>query len=209
MRQRIFSGLLGAARAKCHVLPIDPGSAPVSFRRFGASTGTTPVPIKPAIPGAIHLSAWTYILTDSLTHKHHPPNYFQPTHQRKSSFIERPMLTHRPIQNHYDFELEAGIVKHCLGVKIVDIAMIKSKKNLLSGERCLTRLHVRTCTMHPNTLCRSHHRNAVVELNHCPIFCIARSKFPENRGLSLCTCVARCTLHHNTPGPTPSNSTRC
>ena len=35
------------------------------------------------------------------------------------------MLTHRPIQNHYDFELEAGIAKHCLGVKIVDIAMFK------------------------------------------------------------------------------------
>ena len=33
------------------------------------------------------------------------------------------MLKHRPIQNHYDFELEAGIVKHCLGAKIVDIAM--------------------------------------------------------------------------------------
>ena len=114
-----------------------------------------PRPDQTSHSGAIHQSAWTYILTDSLTHKHHPPNYFQPTHQRKSSFIERPMLTHRPIQNHYDFELEAGIAKHCLGVKIVDIAMIKSKKNLLSGERCLTRLHVRTCTMHPNTLCRS------------------------------------------------------
>ena len=25
------------------------------------------------------------------------------------------MLKHRPIQNHYDFELEAGIAKHCLG----------------------------------------------------------------------------------------------
>ena len=37
------------------------------------------------------------------------------------------MLKHRPIQNHYDFELEAGIAKHCLGVKIVDIGMIKSK----------------------------------------------------------------------------------
>ena len=37
------------------------------------------------------------------------------------------MLKHRPIQNHYDFELEAGIPKHCLGVKIVDIGMIKSK----------------------------------------------------------------------------------
>ena len=35
------------------------------------------------------------------------------------------MLKHRPIQNHYDFELEAGIAKHCLGVKIVDIAVFQ------------------------------------------------------------------------------------
>ena len=35
------------------------------------------------------------------------------------------MLKHRPIQNLYDFELEAGIAKHCLWVKIVDIAKIK------------------------------------------------------------------------------------
>ena len=35
------------------------------------------------------------------------------------------MLNHRPIQNHYDFELEAGIAKHCLGAKIVDIAMFQ------------------------------------------------------------------------------------
>ena len=40
------------------------------------------------------------------------------------------MLKHRPIQNHYDFELEAGIAKHCLGVKIVDIAMFKFNSGL-------------------------------------------------------------------------------
>ena len=40
------------------------------------------------------------------------------------------MLKHRPVQNHYDFELEAGIAKHCLGVKIVDIAMFKFNSEL-------------------------------------------------------------------------------
>ena len=40
------------------------------------------------------------------------------------------MLKHRPIQNHYDFELEAGIAKHYLGVKIVDIAMFKFNSGL-------------------------------------------------------------------------------
>ena len=40
------------------------------------------------------------------------------------------MLKHRPDQNHYDFELEAGIAKHCLGVKIVDIAMFKFNSGL-------------------------------------------------------------------------------
>ena len=40
------------------------------------------------------------------------------------------MLKHRPVQNHYDFELEAGFAKHCLGVKIVDIAMFKFNSGL-------------------------------------------------------------------------------
>ena len=40
------------------------------------------------------------------------------------------MLKHRPVQNHYDFELEAGIAKHCLGAKIVDIAMFKFNSGL-------------------------------------------------------------------------------
>ena len=40
------------------------------------------------------------------------------------------MLSIGLVQNLYDFELEAGIAKHCLGVKIVYIAMIKSKSEL-------------------------------------------------------------------------------
>ena len=39
----------GAARATCHVPPADPRPAPLSFRRFGASIGATPVPIGPAV----------------------------------------------------------------------------------------------------------------------------------------------------------------
>ena len=41
--------------------------------------------------GAIPENAWTHILTDRQTR---PANYFSPTHQRKSSFIERSMLKH-------------------------------------------------------------------------------------------------------------------
>ena len=41
------------------------------------------------------------------------------------------MLKHRPVQNHYDFELEAGIAKHCLGPKSLDIAMFKCNRGLL------------------------------------------------------------------------------
>ena len=41
------------------------------------------------------------------------------------------MLKHRPIQNHYDFELEAGIAKHCLGAKIVDIAIFRFGSGLV------------------------------------------------------------------------------
>ena len=41
--------LHAAARATCHVPPINPRQAPPSFRRFGASIGATPVPIGPAV----------------------------------------------------------------------------------------------------------------------------------------------------------------
>ena len=41
--------LYAAARATCHVPPADPPPAPMSFRRFGASIGATPVPIGPAV----------------------------------------------------------------------------------------------------------------------------------------------------------------
>ena len=84
--------------------------------------------------------------------------------------IERPMLKHRPIQNHYDFELEAGNAKHCLGVKIVDIAMIKSKKRTYFQEKgalpdC-TCAHAR-CMCAP---CVIHHWLILMELNRCTYF---------------------------------------
>ena len=45
--------------------------------------------------GAIPENAWTHILTDWLTDRQtRPANYFSPTHQWKSSFIERSMLKH-------------------------------------------------------------------------------------------------------------------
>ena len=49
------------------------------------------------------------------------------------------------------------------------------------------------CTPPP---CVVHHRILLMELNHCPNFHIARSKFPEIRGLAYCTRVARarCTI---------------
>ena len=46
--------LYGTARATCHVPPVDPRPAPLSFRRFGASIGATPVPIGPAVGGGGH-----------------------------------------------------------------------------------------------------------------------------------------------------------
>ena len=46
--RKFLVDLHAAARATCHVPPIDPRQAPPSFRRFGASIGATPVPIGPA-----------------------------------------------------------------------------------------------------------------------------------------------------------------
>ena len=66
------------------------------------------------------------------------------------------MLKHRPVQNHYDFELEAGIAKHCLGVKIVDIAMIKSKSDLTFRRKV------------PYQIARAHVHDAHHRLYHSP-----------------------------------------
>ena len=76
----------------CHVPPIDSWQGPSSFRRFGASNGATPGPIGPAVRALFPKTlGHTYWLTDRQTR---PANYFSPTHQWKSSYIERSMLKH-------------------------------------------------------------------------------------------------------------------
>ena len=69
--------------------------------------------------GAMPGNAWTH----THTHKHDPANFFSPTHRRKSSFIRTCYAKTLAPSILYDFGLEAGIAKHCLGVKIVDIAV--------------------------------------------------------------------------------------
>ena len=77
--------------------------------------------------GAIPENAWTHILTDRQTR---PANYFSPTHQRKSSFIERSMLKHLNVHS-LRFWTRG---RHCLialpWAKIVDIAMFKFNSEL-------------------------------------------------------------------------------
>ena len=68
--------LYGAARATCHVPPADPRPAPWTFRRFGASIGTTPVPIGPAVRALFtKVLGHTNFISQMLQ-----PNSFQPTH---------------------------------------------------------------------------------------------------------------------------------
>ena len=55
---------------------------------------------------------------------------------------------------------------------------------------CLTRLHVRTCTMH-TTACVIRRRTTIMELDRCINSQLLRLKFPEMRGSLACTCVAR------------------
>ena len=56
------------------------------------------------------------------------------------------------------------------------------------------RAHVHHAPHHPHHPVQ--HQLTLMELNHCPNFHIARSKFPEFRGLSYCARVARaqCTI---------------
>ena len=67
--------------------------------------------------------------TDTLTNTIRP-TFFSPTHRRKSSFIRTCYAKALAPSILYDFGLEAGIAKHCLGVKIVDIAMFKFNSGL-------------------------------------------------------------------------------
>ena len=97
--------LYAAARATCHVPPADTRTAPWSFRRFGASIGTIPGPDRTSRSGAMPRNAWTHRHTD----KHQPPNFFSPTHRRKSSFIRTCYAKALAPFIFYDFGLEAGI----------------------------------------------------------------------------------------------------
>ena len=72
--------LYAAARATCHVPPADPRPSPMSFRRFGASMRTTPVPIGPAVR-ALRPEMLEHTHTHRHTDKHQPPNFFSPTHR--------------------------------------------------------------------------------------------------------------------------------
>ena len=53
--------------------------------------------------------------THTQTDKHDPANFFSPTHRRKSSFIRTCYAKALAPFILYDFGLEAGIAKHCLG----------------------------------------------------------------------------------------------
>ena len=115
--RKFLVDLHAAARATCHVQPADPRPAPMSFRRFGASIGATPVPIGPAVRALCpEMLEHTHTQTDRLTNTSRP-TFFSPTHRRKSSFIRTCYAKALAPSILYDFGLEAGIAKHCLGPK--------------------------------------------------------------------------------------------
>ena len=69
------------------------------------------------------LDTHTHTHTHTQTDKHDPANFFSPTHRRKSSFIRTCYAKALAPSILYDF-------------------------GLISRQRCLTNLHVRTCAMH-------------------------------------------------------------
>ena len=83
-RANFLASLDGAARATCHVLLIDPKSAPSSFRRIGESNGASPVTIAPAV-----LVLFTKVLGHTNLISEMPqPNSFQPTHYASTPMIK-------------------------------------------------------------------------------------------------------------------------
>ena len=78
--QKFWVDLHAAARATCHVPPADPRPAPLSFRRFGASIGATPVPIGPAVRALFpEMLEHTHTQTDTLTNTSRPTFFRRPT----------------------------------------------------------------------------------------------------------------------------------
>ena len=72
--RKFLVDLYAAARATCHVPPADPRPAPSSCRHFGASIGTTPVPIGPAVRAPC---------PEMLEHTHTLTNTIRPTFFRR------------------------------------------------------------------------------------------------------------------------------
>ena len=79
---KIFARVGREPRCTCLVARIDPGPAPLSFRRSGASNGAAPVPTRPLVwaPEAEMLGQ-TDKQTNKQTHKHFWPTFFSPPSQ--------------------------------------------------------------------------------------------------------------------------------
>ena len=78
--RKFLVDLHAAARATCHVPPADPRPAPMSFRRFGASIGATPVPIGPAVRALCpEMLGHTHRQTHRLTNTSRPTFFRRPT----------------------------------------------------------------------------------------------------------------------------------
>ena len=112
-------------REKIFGRPLRGGTCHVPRAAGRPATGTNVVPAFRCVhrchPGPDRTSRWGAIPGNAWTHrqtdKHQPPNFFSPTHRRKSSFIKTCYAKALAPFILYDFGLEAGIAKHCLGPK--------------------------------------------------------------------------------------------
>ena len=117
--------------------------------------------------------------THRQTDKHQPPNFFSPTHRRKSSFIRTCYAKALAPFILYDFGLEAGIAKHCLGAKIVDIAIFRFGSGLVFTAKVpyqFARAHVLHALHHLVTLAIDICSQILIIV---PIFTSLCQKFPK------------------------------
>ena len=118
--------------------------------------------------------------TDTQTDKHQPPNFFSPTHRRKSSFIRTCYAKALAPFILYDFGLETGIAKHCLGVKIVDIAVWKFSSGLVFTTKVpfqFARAHVHDSPHHlVSFTIELHSWNLII----VPIVALLHKNFPKS-----------------------------
>ena len=162
-----------------------------------------PGPDRSCRSGAIPGNAWTH----TQTHKHQPPNFFSPSHRRRSAFIRTYYAKALAPFIFYDFGTRG---RHCLialpWAKIVDVAIFRFGSGLVFTTNVPFQFARAFVHDAPHHLVSFTIELLSLNLIIVPIFTSLRRRFVQR---SRCVHVhCTCTMHHITPSHARSNSSR-